>query len=322
MASDYSKRITHTHVLFIPIMELGSDEDRAVCARCAELLPPTKVDVVITHESCPDGIMAAALMEGVEVIATSPGKGITQTIIDVCESRNVLMVDIAPANGSDYNVYESMCTAFVVLDHHPSNQALFASRPSFFYVSELSGASAVMAYTESSGEPLSTAVRYVQERDTWKWGADADESKSWSLAFQQRVRSLSTSDAIKLARTLILSEPDFAILQEEGKKLTETLNASVEVLRKAAREATIVGTRVMFVDMTDLSEHNLATNECGNTMAQEFACPIVYARKKEREYVFSVRGTGSLELARKLGGGGHDCAAGFSATTLALVTLL
>lgn len=306
-----------------PERELGTEEDRLKCASAAKALPPTKVDIVITHKGCPDGY-TAAYMVGKPTLYMDPGQLLTDELIEQIRGQKVLMIDIAPANDMDYNQYESVTSCFVVLDHHISNITMYGLRPNFFGCYELSGASAAYYYKSGEySELVQVVVTSVHERDLWMWkGTDQQmyNSKAFSLAFGEAIKEMAPHIALNFVRDVCEDLSTYSLVLHNGIASMQTLERKTAELESLLQRTTIYGHDVAIIDVTDRGDLKIAVNEGGNVIAERLNCIVMFITRRKIVRC-SLRGKGCIGLALKFNGGGHADAAGFTLTPEAYAEL-
>lgn len=296
----------------------GTPENRRVCQECAKYLSPMTVDVIITHQNCMDGELSAALMTmhriaKPRVLYIHPGTPLSQSVIDECMYRRVLMVDVAPPP-RDYDMLESVCSRFAVLDHHEINKR-YAMKPSFFYVDKLCGASAMFYYMSTRvtiDDPLTLQViDTVHQHDLWSFtGSPSTQQakKIWARALQKTMHD--HPNRAELMRSVCLNKQAYRDIVEQGRRLAPLIEKAIASMQEIVELRVIRDTHVLVIDITSIPNARNAINECGHNLSMDTKYPVCFVRRRANVCV-SCRGCGALEFAEKFKGGGHKQAAGF-----------
>lgn len=304
---------------------LGTPEDRDKCYLAARLLPMAELHCVISHKGCPDGIGAAYLI-GAPTIYVDPGVEVSEDILSKVANLNVIMIDIAPANDSDFDKYDRVTSKFVVLDHHASNITKYRDRPNFIGCEQLSGVSAAYYYSEVEFPPKTkTVVQYIHERDLWSWEGTPEEirqSKSFSLALGNALRGISSESGTKFIHQACTNEEMHDLIMEQGMLCMDDIDNKIQRLKKLVERYTLFDFDVAIIDMTDHADHKIAINEAGNKIAEDFGCMVMFVTQGSGNVYCSLRGKDCLALALKFNGGGHANAAGFTLSPEAYAKLL
>lgn len=294
---------------------LGTPEDRDKCSLAARLLPMAELHCVITHKGCPDGIGAAYLI-GAPTIYVDPGVEVSEDTLSKVANQNVIMIDIAPANDSDFDKFNRVTNKFVVLDHHASNIAKYSDRPNFIGCEKLSGVSAAYYYSEVEfPDKTKTVVQYIHERDLWSWTGSPEEirkSKSFSLALGSALKGITSESGSKFIHQACTNNDMFELIMEQGMLSMDDIDNKIEHLKKLVERHTLFDLDVAIIDMTDHADYKIAMNEAGNTIAEDFGCIVMFVTRGSGNVYCSLRGKDCLVLALKFNGGGHANAAGFT----------
>ena len=199
----------------------------------------------------------------------------------------------------------------VLLDHHKSAmekiQPLYPGDPDIFFDMNRSGA--MIAWERFfPGEPVPNLIRYVEDRDLWRW----------SLPLSLEVTTAMASYAFDfevwdtLCRTLGYGplSPDNPLVAE-GRSI---LRYQSMLIKTAIRETGVwgrfsSGERAFFVNSP------LLTSEIGGAMKSETPFVVIWSIRKDGRFSYSLRATEGgpdlSKIASRYGGGGHAKAAGF-----------
>lgn len=298
----------------------GTEADQRTCQECADYLSPMKVDVIITHQGCLDGELSAVLMTMHRVAKpivcyAQPGMPLSQTIIDECYGRRVLVVDIAP-NKDDYDLLETTCTRIAVLDHHEANLC-HSARISFFCVSRLCGASAMYYYMSTriviDDALILQVIDNVHQYDLWSFTGTRDKqeaTKAWSRALYKKLQR--HSNRTELIHSVCTDKKVYREVVELGRHIAPLVQKAILDLKKKARVCMVRGTRIIIIDTAHVSNASSAINECGTDINSDTGLPVCFTSVVDKTCRVSCRGVGALEFAKKFErGGGHSESAGF-----------
>lgn len=267
--------------------------------------------LVIYHADCADGFTAAWVAHlyytkrGIdpELVAARYGDAPP----DVA-GRDVLIVDFSYPREVLVRMHEE-ARALLVLDHHKTAREALEGLPFAFFDEGRSGAMLAWDYFFSDrpeGFRVPDLVRYVQDRDLWRW----------ELPQSREINAALGSLDFDLERWTDLAGVGLEGLIEGGRAI---LRYQERVLRRQlarARTCDFLGHRAPVVNATAL------VSELGNALAVEHPFAVVWF-EVEGGYVYSLRSSASnpahvdvSQLAREHGGGGHRHAAGFKSAHL------
>ena len=194
----------------------------------------------------------------------------------------------------------------VLLDHHQTaRDALEGQVPNVYFNMNHSGA--VLAWKFwMPNENVPDLLRYVEDRDLWKW--ELDESREVSAALDLYHREWYTWDAVYMAGI----EP----LIKDGGLLLMARNTQVEKIVGLAALWEIGGQQIPVVNTSVLP------SEVGEKLLElypDFPFAGTYFEKREGEELVSIWSLRSRSgsdvdvsvIAKQQGGGGHKHAAGF-----------
>ncbi|MCA9771649.1 MAG: hypothetical protein KC466_04525 [Myxococcales bacterium] len=251
--------------------------------------------LILYHAQCADGLGAAwsawkALGDDADYVAVKHGEpppgveGREVTIVDFSYPRPILLDLRARAAGLE------------VIDHHKSAQEDLAGLD--FARFDMTKSGAVLAWEHwHPREAIPEILRYVQDKDLWRW--ELPESEEVSAALASYPYDVRVFDSLRV--------PD---LRAEGKAILRYQNQLVdEIVAQAGRE-TIAGYDVPSVNASILQSY------VGNRLAAGEAFAAIWFQKPDGRRRYSLRssppkGIDVSEIARRFGGGGHAAAAGF-----------
>jgi len=259
--------------------------------------------VLLYHAGCPDGFGAAWAFwrkygSSIEYIPVSHGTEPPNVddcdvfMADFCYKRPVMIQMKADAN------------SLVVLDHHKSSQEECGDLEFCSFDMDHSGAFLAWDYL-FSGENVPLLIRYVEDRDLWKWNLDSTEEilsavdsfertfENWDMLHSY----LDAEDSVRWKRVKTMGE---GILQYK-KNL-------IKALMRNAYQTNIMGKVVPVINIPFFQSE----------IAAELALTADYAAAyyfDGEAYKFSLRskegGDDVSLIAAHFGGGGHKNASGF-----------
>jgi len=259
--------------------------------------------VLLYHAGCPDGFGAAWSFwrkygDTIQYIPVSHGteppnvEGCDVFMADFCYKRPVMLQMKEDAN------------SLVVLDHHKSSQEECGDLEFCSFDMNHSGAFLAWDYL-FSGDSVPLLIRYVEDRDLWKWNLDSTEEilsavDSFERTFENWDMLHSYLDAEDSARWKRVKTMGEGILQYK-KNL-------IKSLMRNAYQANIMGKTVPIINIPFFQSE----------IAAELALTADYAAAyyfDGEAYKFSLRskegGDDVSLIAAKFGGGGHKNASGF-----------
>lgn len=268
-------------------------------------------DRIVYHAGCPDGWCAAWVAErhgspGAELVPAAHGDAPPDGT-----GERVLVVDFSyPA--AALKELAARAARLTVLDHHASRRdAVLAlaglGAPTVTAVHDPGKAGCRLAWEHCRpGEDAPEVVRYVEDRDLWRWALK--KSREVSAAIASHGHDLGTWDwladrcATRAGRGWLALDGT-AILRYQRQVIARHV--------RAARPVLIGGHLVPAVNATAL-----ASEVCEALLADCPAAPFAACwRDAGGERHWSLRGRpGGVdvgEVAARLGGGGHPTASGF-----------
>jgi oligoribonuclease NrnB/cAMP/cGMP phosphodiesterase (DHH superfamily) len=259
--------------------------------------------ILLYHAGCPDGFGAAWSFwrkygDTIEYIPVSHGteppnvEGCDVFMADFCYKRPVMLQMKDDAN------------SLVVLDHHKSSQEECGDLEFCSFDMDHSGAFLAWDYL-FSGDNVPLLIRYVEDRDLWKWNLGSTEEilsavdsfertfENWDMLHSY----LDAEDSVRWKRVKTMGE---GILQYK-KNL-------IKSLMRNAYQTNIMGKTVPIINIPFFQSE----------VAAELAMTADYAAAyyfDGEAYKFSLRskegGDDVSLIAAKFGGGGHKNASGF-----------
>lgn len=268
------------------------------------------ITTVAFHENCADGFAAAAI--------TYRFFGQTRTVVYVpvqyktaipenitAGGKGLLFVDFCPEREQLKELLDLWEYVYVI-DHHESRKWVKDEFPNNCYF-DLNYSGAYLTwkwfYPES---PVPELIRYVQDRDLWKW--ELEDSRAISAALRRHEFSLHqwAEWTRKFPKGKLASEGK--IILDVQERIFHSRAKQAKLVRLADRENVYIVNSTEFISET--CERILAIREEVNTA-------VCYFLLDSDRVVLSFRareGAECLTLAQHLGGGGHPRAAGATLT--------
>ena len=264
--------------------------------------------ILITHESCADGLCCAIAFQkycddnnitGTAIYFVNYGR---INLPDVT-NRNVIIADFS----FDKNIMQDMYSKaknMIVLDHHETAKKNLEGLDFCTFNMDKSGAQLLWGYLFDEPEP--DLVKYIGDRDLWRWVLP--HSREFSAGFQllphsdirDNYKYYLTEDGIN--DTIKAGE---VILQYQN----NIISGIVHRTTKYSTQFVIDGYSVFCIN----NSQNIS--EVGNELSLDMPFSAQYFITDD-SIVFSLRSSGSgvnvADVAKKYGGGGHPAAAGFS----------
>ena len=263
------------------------------------MIEPTSVNCVIYHANCTDGFGAAysawkLLGNRTEYYACKHG-----TEPPDVKGKNVVILDFSFDNATIKRMIEDS-NSFLVIDHHKSAMVELHDISNTYFDMTKSGAMLAWEWFHPGKEPPKF-IRYIQDRDLWKW--ELDYSKEFSAAF----------DMVPFEFEEFEKFEDDSVFDDAVKRGSYILAYSKTVIKKVCEKAVerkYKGMKVMAVN----SSHWMS--EIGARLAPDCDFAVIwYYDHEDRINKISLRAFHDAvdvsEIAKGFGGGGHKKAAGF-----------
>jgi oligoribonuclease NrnB/cAMP/cGMP phosphodiesterase (DHH superfamily) len=258
------------------------------------------IDLIVYHGGCSDGFCAAYIAKKVYPDAEMFPAYYSGEMPDVLD-RKVLMLDFAYPRGV-LNQMHNMAKALVVLDHHKTAQEELAGFPWATFDMTRSGATMAWDYFHSP-EPRPWYVRYVEDRDLWKFVLPCSREVSAYLGtIPYTVEAWDRLAQESLTQGVI----------SKGEGVLSHIQQYVEKVKNHARGGMLNGYSVAIVNT---AYPNIS--EVGEALVNDGAeISIGYFERNDGMFQFSLRskkgGPDVSAIAKTFpGGGGHVTAAGF-----------
>lgn len=187
-------------------------------------------------------------------------------------------------------------TMLTVIDHHKTAQDALADLP--YATFDLGHSGAVLAWHNFHTGPAPELLRYVEDRDLWRW----------ELVWSREVSAALRSHPMDFE---VWSRLNVEGLAAEGKAILRFTNVEVDRTCKNARVEEFEGHRVPVGNATSF------VSEVGQRLLQLHPYSpfsMTFFVREDGRRVYSLRSRGDFdvsEVATRHGGGGHPAAAGF-----------
>lgn len=251
-------------------------------------------ELILYHQGCADGFGAAwAAWKRLGDAADYRPCSHTDRPPDV-RGRRVTLVDFAWPRATLLEMAED-AASLLVLDHHKTAEEDLRGLP--FARFDLGRSGAVIAWEHWHDEPVPELLRYVQDKDLWRW--ELPESEEVSAALQSQPFDFAVWDGLDVAR-----------LREDGRAILRFQRRLVEEIAGQAGRLRVAGHDVPAVNAPVLQSY------VGNRLAPGEAFALVWYELADGRRRCSLRasppaGVDVAEIAARFGGGGHPAAAGF-----------
>jgi oligoribonuclease NrnB/cAMP/cGMP phosphodiesterase (DHH superfamily) len=273
----------------------------------------TRDTVVLYHANCPDGFGSAWSFwkkygNSIEYIPVNHGEpppdvsGKDLFIVDFSYPRDILL-----------KLKESV-KSIIVIDHHLSAQKDLGDLDFCHFDMEHSGSylAWVHLFGEESVAPL---VRYVEDRDLWKW--ELPNSECILSAVDSYPKDFKVWDRLNDMLSLDHTAPDvswgFNKLKAEGEAILRYKDNLIESLLENSYRMNIAGFDVPIVNAPFFQ------SELASKLSEDESFAAAYYYNGEG-YRISLRSSDDGEdvstIATELGGGGHKQAAAFSVKSI------
>ena len=267
--------------------------------------PSAKRIVVIYHADCVDGFTAAwcarrKFGDTAEYVPAKYGDtppdvhGANVYVLDFSYPRDVLIGMNVRAN------------TLRVLDHHKTAQAALAGLPFCEFDMECSGARMAWDHFAFGPERVPGLVRYVEDRDLWRWALPFSKEVSAMIGCAPR-----TFEAWGVLADRI--EDEFESVASEGAAILRAQQAYCDAMVRRARTIPWDGVEVPIVNCSPIH-----VSEIVGALAEQspHGWAIGWSQGPDGKFHYSLRSRGNgpdvSALAKRFGGGGHRGAAGFS----------
>jgi hypothetical protein len=251
---------------------------------------------ILYHAGCPDGFGAAyAAWKKFGVCSTYIPINHGDPLPELPATADVLMVDAAYPRAKHLDLV-SRVRSVVVVDHHKSAQEDIGDLPNTHFDMDHSGA--VLAWQHLHDALTPTLLKYIEDRDLWRFGLP--DSQEISAALSAYPMQFELWDSFNVRH---LAVEGIAILRLKMQKVVE--------MCERAFWGKVCGHDVLVVNTTVFGSE-VGNELCKANPSMPFAA---YFFEKKGLRCWGLRSVGDFDvsaIAKKLGGGGHRNAAGFT----------
>lgn len=260
-------------------------------------------EYILYHKGCDDGFGAAyaawkALGDKAIYIPCAYGEpppdmevGAKVTLVDFSYKRDVLF------NLREYH------PDLTVIDHHKTAQEDLAGLDDIFTVFDMQHSGAWLAWQHFHSLPIPELLLYVEDRDLWRKALPKSEEVTAALrSFEQDFEVWDILAAMKMET-----------LAQDGTAILRYINQQVDyIVNLKAHWGKVKEYTVPMVN-SPVFQSEIAHKLCEIEQGVPFS--VVYHDRKDGLREFSLRslpGFDVSEVAKAMGGGGHENAAGFT----------
>ena len=290
---------------------------------------------VLYHDNCMDGLAASAIaLEalGVDTVLMPVNYQEPFPTMPDNVDYEVYIVDFSYPTPTLQTVRaENHCKKLVVIDHHATAQKelMYLQRNvNAQYLIEIifdetkSGAVLTWQYFHGKVAKIPQILRYVQDRDLWKW--ELPYSREISAYLRADLGETQQEWTRYLSDTFF--DQIFTTMKVQGEAILRFTRKQVESIASKAILGKIVSPLLSYaVVNVGVTQTNVFISEVGEAICKKFPeadCSLTYfdlltspfSLKKCGSRIFSLRSIGNYDVgktAKYLGGGGHKNAAGF-----------
>ena len=255
---------------------------------------------ILYHAQCFDGFGAAwaawkKFDEEAVYIPAIHGEPFPELPADA----DVLMVDMAYPRERHLEL-EKKVRSLTVVDHHVTSMKAIGDLPNTHFDMNHSGAVLAWMFLHP-GVPVPELLLYVEDRDLWRF--KLPDSREVAASLSSYPKQFDLWEALSTMGVEKLKQDGGVILRMQAQKVNEMCESFFWKM--------IDGHRVPVVNATCF------TSEVGDRLAQlhPTAPFVAFFYEKEKIRCWGLRSPGRMDvsaIAKKLGGGGHPGAAGFT----------
>lgn len=260
---------------------------------------------VLYHKFCKDGFGAAW---AASIKLGQPSKELKYVAVshddpppEIEQGSKVYILDFSYPKDVLLKLKEK--TSFMkVLDHHKTAEEDLKGLDFCEFDMNRSGAMMAWNYFNPDREPPDL-IKYVQDRDLWKWQLPSSKEYSIGLAFHNQ--SFETWSFLSRQTNELIKKGDLLLKFQTKQVGISTMSAHIAVI--GGHEVPVVNC-------------NLFISEVGNKLCHDYpSYPFVgiYHFNSDLKKKWSLRTIGNFDvstIAKQYGGGGHAQAAGFIET--------
>jgi uncharacterized protein len=272
--------------------------------------------VVLYHKDCADGFgaaFAAWTILGDPAVYVPVQYGEPMPLGQIPVGGTVYIVDFSYPREELISLAQRS-NRVVVLDHHKTArealEGLDGTVPGLSVTFDMDRSGAVLTWEYfHPGEPVPLLLRYVQDRDLWRWEMISSREFSAALALEPKDFQTWTN-----LREMVEDVNDRVAFLRRGAAVLKYQKSLVDSLASKAVMSDVGGHSVPAVNCP-IFQSELGEELCKKYPDSPFAA--VWFCPDEKSEIWSLRSRNGFdvsEVARSLGGGGHAAAAGFKRT--------
>lgn len=294
-------------------------------------------DVCVYHNNCHDGFCCAYFVwsridrfgeKGIEYVAKNPSTQLNDDDLEQFRLKNVLVVDLSFDRENLLKIKE-VAKSLIVVDHHKTAMETLKDLDFAVFDMNYSGAGLLYKlYVEYLNRftpghvpfrGLTNLIRYVQDRDIWKW--ELPNSKEINAYLQTIPFDFDTWYHVE---HLLDNDPEniissgAAILATQNRMTKEIAsNASLVDLYVSPDKLSTVKARVVNCPVRELISmvgHEIVEEELAKPESERAYVAVMYTIFPDGNVLFSLRSSRDFDasvIAKSWGGGGHKSACGF-----------
>lgn len=255
---------------------------------------------VVYHGHCPDGYGAAwAAWKALADRATYIPAMYDQPLPAFPRHAKVLFVDFCPSRGIALALAPSV-EEVMVLDHHKTSAEAMEGVSWAHFDMDHSGA--YLAWVHFHGEPAPDFVKYLEDRDLWRF----------KLPYSREIAAALGSYPMTFEVWSMIAEMGMEKLKLDGGVILRYQSKKIDEMCSRVAWKDFDGHKVPVVNATVLF------SEVGDKLCQiypDVPFSAYYYDRADGRRQWGLRSPGRFdvsEVARKRGGGGHPGAAGFT----------
>ena len=270
---------------------------------------------IFYHRNCSDGFGAAwaawKRFSGKGTVSFVPFN-YGDALPEIPEGHTVFVLDLS-FDPEYFAKLRAKSRTVILLDHHLSAmnklQPLYPDDPNIVF--DMSRSGAMIAWqTFFPDEPVPNLIRYVEDRDLWRWNLPL--SLEVTTAMASYAFDFDVWD--NLSRILgygALSEDNPMVVEGRSILRYQSILIKIAIRETGVWGRFISGERAFFVNSP------LLTSEIGGAMKADTPFVVIWSMRKDGRISYSLRasegGPDLSKIASRYGGGGHAKAAGFLA---------
>ncbi|MEJ5173040.1 MAG: DHHA1 domain-containing protein [Hydrogenothermaceae bacterium] len=271
--------------------------------------------ICIYHKNCTDGTTAAAILlmklnecKLLNFDHNYKEEDLNNLISEIDQDTTVYIVDFS-LKERDFETLLQKGINVVVIDHHISAKEMLENLskkyPNLKYVFDNNSSGASLTYRYFFGDDLPEVVKYVEDKDIWKWefGDITKYVNDYLFLFTNKPEEVKN----------IIQNQSLGELIEKGKIINQYTTYLIETFVEKSKD--------LFIKIGDYKVRayntGLFQSEIGNLLSTKFDQAVCLFSINGDYVKLSFRSLdhhnpSALDLAKLLGGGGHRNAAGAS----------